>query len=117
MACTTVWAGWLCATDADTGVWKSRLQSNYPILGGVTPTARGLVFWRHRRQFYAVDAAAGQRLWGQKIGGAIGGVITYAVNGTEKVALARGYVSPSFPTEIGRAKIAILGVEGETGGK
>jgi hypothetical protein len=33
------WAGWLYATDADTGVWKWRLKSNYPIMGAVTPTA------------------------------------------------------------------------------
>jgi alcohol dehydrogenase (cytochrome c) len=33
------WSGWLHAVDADTGVWKWRLKSNYPIVGGVTPTA------------------------------------------------------------------------------
>jgi alcohol dehydrogenase (cytochrome c) len=53
-------------------------------------------------------------LWGQKIGGAIaGGVITYSVNGAQRVAVATGYVSPAAPVEIRRAKIAILGVEGE----
>ena len=63
--------------------------------------------------FYALDAATGQNLWGQKIGGAIGGgVITYAVNGAQKVAVATGYVSPAFPAEIRRARITILGVEG-----
>jgi alcohol dehydrogenase (cytochrome c) len=62
--------------------------------------------------FYALDAATGQKLWGQKIGGAIGGgVITYTVNGTQKVAVATGYVSPAMPTEIRRAKIAILGLD------
>ena len=70
------------------------------------------------RNFYALDAATGQKLWGQKIGGAIGGgVITYTVNGAQRVAVATGYVSPAFPTEIRRAKIAILGIEGETGSK
>src|SRR6516162_9680473 len=110
------WAGWLHATDADTGVWKWRLKSNYPIVGAVTPTAGGLVFFGDMGgNFYAVDAATGQKLWGQKIGGAIGGgVITYTVNGTQKVAVATGYVSPAFPAEIRRAKIAILGVEGDS---
>jgi alcohol dehydrogenase (cytochrome c) len=108
-----VWAGWLYATDADTGVWKWRLESNYPIFGGVTPTAGGLVFFGDMGgNFYALDAATGQKLWGQKIGGAIGGgVITYAVNGAQKVAVATGYVSPAVPTEIRRAKIVILGLE------
>jgi alcohol dehydrogenase (cytochrome c) len=109
-----VWAGWLYATDADTGVWKWRLKSNYPIQGAVTPTAGGLVFFGDvGGNFYAIDTATGQKLWGQKIGGAIGGgVITYTVNGTQKIAVATGYVSPAFPAEIRRAKIAILGVEG-----
>lgn len=39
------WAGWLYATDADTGVWNWRAKSNYPIQSGVTPTAGGLVFF------------------------------------------------------------------------
>ncbi|SHH58573.1 pyrroloquinoline quinone-dependent dehydrogenase [Bradyrhizobium erythrophlei] len=109
-----VWAGWLHAIDADTGVWKWRLKSNYPITGAVTPTAGGLVFFGDMGgNFYALDAATGQKLWGKKIGGAIGGgVITYAVNGAQKVAVATGYVSPAFPAEIRRAKIAIVGVEG-----
>src|SRR5262249_10034171 len=33
------WAGWVYAVDADTGAWKWRLKSNYPIVGGMTPTA------------------------------------------------------------------------------
>ena len=110
-----VWAGWLHAVDADTGVWKWRLKSNYPIISGVTPTAGGLVFFGDvGGNFYALDAATGQKRWGQKIGGAIGGgVITYTVNGAQKVAVATGYVSPAVPTEIRRAKIAILGLEGD----
>jgi len=110
-----VWAGWLYATDADTGVWKWRLKSNYPIFGGVTPTAGGLVFFGDMGgNFYALDTATGQKLWGRKIDGAIGGgVITYTVNGAQKVAVATGYVSPAVPTQIRRAKIAILGVEGD----
>jgi len=109
-----VWAGWLHAIDADTGVWKWRLKSNYPITGAVTPTAGGLVFFGDMGgNFYALDAATGQKLWGQKIGGAIGGgVITYTANGAQKVAVATGYVSPAFPVQIRRAEIAILGVEG-----
>ena len=57
-----VWAGWLYATDADTGVWKWRLKSNYPILGAVTPTAGGLVFFGDTGgNFYALDGATGQK--------------------------------------------------------
>jgi alcohol dehydrogenase (cytochrome c) len=110
-----VWAGWLHAVDADSGVWKWRLKSNYPITGAVTPTAGGLLFFGDMGgNFYALDAATGQKLWGQKIGGAIGGgVITYIANGAQKVAVTTGYISPAFPVEIRRAQIAILGLEGD----
>ena len=65
------WSGWLHAVDADTGVWKWKLKSNYPILAGVTATAGGLVFFGDvGGNFYAVNAANGERLWGKKIGGA-----------------------------------------------
>jgi alcohol dehydrogenase (cytochrome c) len=113
------WSGWLHAVDADTGVWKWRLKSNYPILAGVTPTAGGLVFFGDvGGNFYALNAVSGQRLWGQKLSGAIaGGVITYTVNGVQKVAVATGFISPVWPVQIATAKIAILGVEGTPAGQ
>jgi alcohol dehydrogenase (cytochrome c) len=113
------WSGWLHAVDAETGVWKWRLQSNYPILAGVTPTAGGLVFFGDvGGNFYALNAANGQRLWGQKLSGAIaGGVITYTANGVQKVAVATGFISPVWPVQIATAKIAILGVEGASTGQ
>jgi alcohol dehydrogenase (cytochrome c) len=79
----------------------------------VTPTAGGLVFFGDLGgNFYAIDAATGRKLWGQKIGGAIGGgVITYTANGTQKVAVTAGYVAPAFPAEIRRAKVVILGLD------
>ena len=84
------WGGWVYAVDADTGVWKWRLKSNYPIVGGMTPTAGGLVFFGDvGGNFYALDAATGEKLWGQKIGGAIGGgVIAY--NGRRRREDRRG---------------------------
>ena len=83
-----------------TGVWKWRLKSNYPIEGGVTPTAGGVVlFGDLGGNFYALDAATGEKLWGRKIGGAIGGgVITYTAGGGEKIAVATGLTgSPGQP--------------------
>jgi len=81
------WAGWLYATDADTGVSRWRVQTNYPIVSGITPTAGGLVFFGDvGGNFYAVDAGTGQKLWGEQLGGAIGGgVITYTVDGAKKL--------------------------------
>ncbi len=106
------WGGWLYADDADTGAWKWRAHTNYPVQSGVTPTAGGVVFFGDMGgNFYALDAATGQKLWGRKIGGAVGGgVITYATNGVQKVAVATGLTEILWPTEITTAKVSILGL-------
>jgi len=106
------WGGWLYATDADTGVWKWRVRTNYPIQSGVTPTAGGLVFFGDMGgNFYALDAKDGRKLWGQKIGGAVGGgVITYLVDGAQKVAVATGLTEILWPTEVTTAKVSVLGI-------
>jgi alcohol dehydrogenase (cytochrome c) len=111
------WAGWVYAVDADTGVWKWRLKSNYPIVGAVTPTAGGLVFVGDvGGNFYALDAATGEKLWGQKIGGGIGGgVITYTVNGEQKIAVTTGLTGVAWPTDVTTGKIAVLGLDGGAG--
>jgi len=106
------WGGWVYATDADSGEWKWRLKSNYPILSGLTPTGGGIVFFGDMGgNFYAVDASNGQRLWGQKLEGAVGGgVITYTANGSQRVAVAAGLTSILWPTEVATAKIVVLGL-------
>ena len=113
------WGGWLHAVDADTGVWKWRLKTNYPVVGGVTPTAGRLVFFGDvGGNFYAVDADTGEKLWGRKIGGGIsGGVITYTVGGVQRVAVATGFISPVWPVEIRSSKVAILGIDGGPAGR
>jgi alcohol dehydrogenase (cytochrome c) len=110
------WAGWVYATDADTGMWKWRLKSNYPIEGGITPTGGGLVFFGDLGgNFYALNAADGRKLWGGKIGGAIaGGVITYMDGGAQRVAVATGLANVTLPTEVATAKIIVLGLDGES---
>ena len=107
------WAGWVYAVDADTGVWKWRLKSNYPIVSGMTPTAGGVVFFGDiGGNFYALDSANGQKLWGQDLGGAIGGgVITYTANGAQKVAVAAGFTMLAWPTKIVKAKVVVLGLD------
>jgi alcohol dehydrogenase (cytochrome c) len=107
------WAGWVYAVDADTGAWRWRAKTNYPIQSGMTPTAGGIVFFGDMGgNFHVLDTTNGRKLWGQKIGGAIGGgVITYSVNGTQKVAVAKGLTEILWPTEITSAKVSILGLE------
>jgi len=62
--------------------------------------------------FYALDAADGQKLWGQELGGAIGGgVITYTANGAQKVAVASGFTMITWPTKLATAKIVVFGLD------
>jgi len=107
------WGGWVYAVDADTGAWKWRLKSNYPIVGAMTPMAGGVVFFGDLSgNFYALDASTGEKLWGQDLGGAIaGGVITYTANGAQKVAVAAGFTMLAWPTKIVKAKIVVLGLD------
>ena len=83
----------------------------------MTPTAGGVVFFGDiGGNFYALDSANGEKLWGQDLGGAIGGgVITYTAGGAQKVAVAAGVVSAAWPTKIVKAKIVVLGVDGAAG--
>ncbi|MGD9543016.1 MAG: pyrroloquinoline quinone-dependent dehydrogenase [Methylocystis sp.] len=106
------WAGWLYAVDADSGRWRWRAKTNYPVQSGVAPTAGGVVFFGDMGgNFYALDAATGRRLWGEKIGGAVGGgVITFSTPKGQRVAAATGLTEVLWPTEITTAKVSILGV-------
>ncbi len=104
------WGGWIYAVDADTGIWQWRGRTNYPLLGGVTPTAGGLtLFGDAGGNFYAVDSRSGEKLWGQKIGGAIGGgVITYDSGLGQRIAVATGMTSIVWPVEQTTAKVVVL---------
>ena len=106
------WAGWLYAVDADSGQWRWRARTNYPVRSGVAPTAGGVVFFGDMGgNLYALDADTGRKLWGEKIGGAIGGgVITYTTPQGQRVAAATGLTEVLWPTEITTANVSILGL-------
>ena len=80
----------------------------------MTPTAGGVVFFGDMGgNFYALDSATGQKLWGQDLGGAIGGgVITYTASGAQKVAVAAGFSMLAWPTKPVHAKVVVLGLDG-----
>ena len=109
------WAGWVYATDADSGIWKWRVKSNFPIIGAITPTAGGIVFFGDiGGNFYALDSATGQKLWGQVLGtggGIGGGIITYTVGGAQKIAVADGFTMVAWPTKPASAKVVVLGLD------
>jgi alcohol dehydrogenase (cytochrome c) len=50
-------------------------------------------------------------LWGQKIDGGIGGgIITYTTDGVQKIAVASGFTSILWPTQVATGKVLILGL-------
>lgn len=80
------------------------------MLGGVTATAGGLVFAGElTNDVMAFDAATGKKLWHYNTGAAIGGgIITYAVNGRQYVAVASGLVSPIWPLPKTSSKVLVF---------
>lgn len=106
------WAGWITASDADSGKRRWQLKTPFPLLGGITPTAGGVLFFGDiGGTFYAFDSANGKKLWSTDLGGAIaGGVITYDTGAGQKVAVAAGMTSPIWPTPRVNGKIVVLGL-------
>jgi Glucose dehydrogenase len=105
--------GWVTAVDADRGSVRWKYQAPSPILGGVTPTAGGLVFTADMGgHVYAIDESNGRVLWqndtGQSIGG---GVITYSVGGRQLVGVATGMKSPVWPGGASESRILVFGLK------
>ncbi len=106
------WAGWVVATDADTGQVKWRFHAGAPVLSGITPTRGGLVFAGDMdKHGYAFDAGNGTILWRAELPGSPGGgVITYMIDGRQCVAFVTGTRSNVFPVSASSAKIVIFGL-------
>jgi alcohol dehydrogenase (cytochrome c) len=103
------WGGWIHAVDADSGKIRWKFRTPAPVLAAVTPTAGGVVFAADMNgTAYAFDAASGKVLWHAQVDGATGGgVITYAVDGIQRVAFVAGMNSPIWPVERKNAKVVI----------
>lgn len=87
-----VQTGTFTAIDVDTGKirWQHTLPK--PMVGGALATAGGLVFvGEPSGAFDAFDAASGTKLWSYSfVAGVNAPPISYAVNGTQYVAVAAG---------------------------
>lgn len=102
--------GWISAIDANSGAVRWRFHANAPILGGITPTAGGVLFaGDNSGTFYVFDSGTGQVLKEISTGGSVaGGVITYEVDAKQYVALTSGNVSKSVFGANGRPSIVVL---------
>jgi alcohol dehydrogenase (cytochrome c) len=103
--------GWIVAVDGATGkpAWRYHAQS--PVLAGVTPTAGGIVLSGDAGgNFLAFDAKTGDLLKKLDVGGSMaGGVVTYAIDGKQYVALTAGNVSRvGFTTAKATPRLIVL---------
>lgn len=106
------WSGWVTATDADTGRVKWRFHASAPVLSGITPTKGGLVFAGDMdKHAYAFDADSGRILWQTELPGAPGGgLISYLIDGRQRVAFVAGTRGQVFPVSPASAKIVVFGL-------
>jgi outer membrane protein assembly factor BamB len=104
------WAGWVTSVDAVSGKQRWRFKAPNPIMGGVTPTAGGVVlFGDMGGNFFALDSDTGRKLGQWAFGAAVaGGVITYDTGVGQKVAVSAGLTSKIWPTPKSTAKILVL---------
>ncbi len=88
-------SGWISAVDPDSGALRWQYHADAPVVAGITPTAGGVTFTGDMGgSFLALDSATGKVLLKTATGGALaGGVITYALGGTQYVAVTSGNVS------------------------
>ncbi|MDA2924576.1 PQQ-dependent dehydrogenase, methanol/ethanol family [Acidobacteria bacterium AH-259-L09] len=84
--------GAVIAIDPGTGEQRWKFEMSDVSMSGLLTTASDLLFTGGREgYFHALDARTGQLLWKVTLGGqVINGPITYAVDGTQHVAVAAG---------------------------
>jgi PQQ-dependent dehydrogenase (methanol/ethanol family) len=102
--------GWLTAIDAVTGQIRWKYESQRPMLAAVTTTSADLIFTGELTgDFIVVDARNGAVLYRFNVGGPInGGVITYAINGQQYVAVNSGNASGFWRAQRGSATVLLF---------
>ena len=102
--------GWVTAVDANTGTVRWKYHADSPVIGGVTPTAGGVVLTGDNAgNFLVFESESGKVLLKQPTGGALaGGVVTYARAGNQYVAFTSGNVSPTAFGAVGRPSVVVM---------
>ena len=102
--------GWLTAIDAATGAVRWKYESQRPLLAAVTTTSAELIFTGELTgDFLVLDARDGKALYRFNAGGPInGGIITYAINGRQYVAVNSGNASGFWRAQRGSATVLLF---------
>jgi alcohol dehydrogenase (cytochrome c) len=102
--------GRLTAVDAATGKVRWKYESVRPLLAAVTTTSADLVFTGELTgDFVVLDARTGVVLYRFNVGGPLnGGIITYAINGRQYVAVNSGSASGFWRVPRGSATVFLF---------
>jgi alcohol dehydrogenase (cytochrome c) len=103
-------SGWVYALDGGDGKVAWSYHAGSPVLSGVTPTAGGVVFsGESSGNVLALDARSGALLHSLSMRGSLGGgVVTYAVGGTQYVATTAGNISRAGLSSAGDARPRLI---------
>jgi len=102
--------GWVTALDASTGEIRWRYQSQRQMVASVTTTSSDLVFTGEiTGDFIVLDGKDGKVLYRFNTGGPInGGVVTYAINGKQYVAVMSGNATGFWQARPGSSTVIIF---------
>jgi alcohol dehydrogenase (cytochrome c) len=102
--------GWLTGIDAATGKVSWKYESQQPLLAAVTTTSADLIFTGELGgNFLVLDAKTGEVLYRHNVGGPLnGGIITYAINGRQYVAVNSGNASGFWRAARGSSKVLLF---------
>jgi PQQ-dependent dehydrogenase (methanol/ethanol family) len=102
--------GWVTAVDASTGDVKWKYRSTRPMVASVTATAGNLLLTGELSgDFLALDARSGDVLYRFNTGGAMGGgIVTYAVQGTQYIAAISGTPSSFWVDRYGGSPTVVV---------
>ena len=102
--------GWLTAIDASTGKVAWQYASAKPMLAAVTTTSGGVIFTGELTgDFLTLDAKTGKPLYRFNTGGPMnGGVLSYAINNKQYVAVASGSTSGFWHAPLGSSTIVVF---------
>ncbi|QQS45872.1 MAG: PQQ-binding-like beta-propeller repeat protein [Acidobacteriota bacterium] len=102
--------GWLTAIDASTGQIRWKYSSERPMLAAVTTTSAELIMTGELTgDFLVLDGRDGKVLYRFNCGGPLnGGVITYAVNGRQYIAVNSGNATGFWRAAKGSATVLLF---------
>lgn len=111
--------GWLTAIDASSGAVRWKYESSRPLLAAVTTTSANLIFTGELLgDFMALDGKTGEVLYRFNTGGRMnGGVVTYAINGKQYVAVATGAANSFWAVPPGSATIIVFALPNDSAGQ